>query len=291
MDKIAFDMHVPLKNEIEGISMATAATLTITLLNAVLVFFLSLIGGDGTDLIWTIQWIGFTWVAFTCGFALFKCSKGRGTVGVVIAICSVPVGLTAALIAQSTWSMSQEVLRRVEGPPKEVTEICQSAGPRYLARPSTPVHSISIDWQTGLDWARLSYFNNDASKFGPFRFLEDIKYPETIQFIEQKAGRVPQPEKQWPYKRKSNGGVFVGAAEITADSLVTYEFRTLSKDDARQSFLLTEIAVSDRRNGEVLAVLNYVTGDTSEWPICGETSPSEMNISEFILKAIGTPAN
>jgi hypothetical protein len=284
-------MHVPRNKGIEGTSMATAATLTITLLNVVLVFVLSLIGGDGTDMIWILQRIGFTWLAFTCGFALFKCSKGSGRLGVLIAISSVPVGLAVALIAQSAWSMSQQVLRQQEATPKEVTEICQSAGARYLARPSTPVNSIALDWQTGLDWARLSYFNNDSSKFGRFRFLEDIKYPETIHFIEQKAGRVPPPEKQWPYKRKSIGGVFVGAAEITADVLVTYEFRKLSKADARKSFLLTEIAVSDRRNGEVLASLSYVTGDSSEWPICGETSPGEMNIAEFIFKAIGTPSN
>lgn len=273
--------------------MATAATLTITLLNVVLVFVLTLIGGDGTDMIWIIQRIGFTWVAFTCGFALFKCSKGRGTVGVVIALCTVPVALAAALVTGTIWSNGQEVLRGLEATPNEVTKICQSAGARYLASPSTPVHSIAFDWQTGLDRARYSYFNdgkNDARKFGRILFLEDIKYPETIHFIEQKDGRVPQPEKQWLYKRKSNGGVFFGAAEITADALVTYEFRKLSKADARNSFELTEITVSDRRNGEVLASLRYATGN-STWPLCGETSPGEMNIAAFIFKAIGARPN
>lgn len=271
--------------------MATAATLIITLLNVVLVFVVSFIGGDGTELIWTTQYIGFTWVAVACGFALFKCSKGNGSLGVVTAFLAVPVGLTIAVIAAEIWSLSGETLRKHEAIPNEVTESCQVAGATYIANPSMPVHSIAFDWQTELEWGRMSYFNSDSRKFGVFRFLEDIKYPETISFIEQKARGMTQVEKQWPYKRKPNGGAFIEASELTADILVTYEYRKLSKAEARNSYVLTDIAVADRRNGKALATLRYVTGSRDTWPICGETSKGEMNIAAFIFKAIGIPSN
>lgn len=271
--------------------MATAATLIITLLNVVLVFVISLIGGDGTELIWTTQYIGFAWVAVASGFALFKCSKGSGSLGVVTALLTVPVGLTITVIAAQIWSVSEGTLRKHEAIPNEVTESCQVAGATYIASPSMPVHSIAFDWQTQLTWARMSYFSNDSPKFGGFRLLEEIKYPEAIRFIEQKARGVTQAEKQWPYKRKPNGGAFVEASELTADILVTYEYRTLSKAEARNSYVLTDIAVTDRRNGKALATLRYVTGSSDTWPICGETSKGEMNIAAFIFKAIGIPSN
>lgn len=271
--------------------MATTATLIITLLNVVLVFVVSLIGGDGTELIWKTQYIGFTWVAVASGFALVKCSKGSGRLGVVTALLTVPVGLTITVIAAEIWSLSGETLRKHEAIPNEVTESCKVAGATFIASPSMPVHSIAFDWQTQLEWGRMSYFNSDSRKFGGFRFLEDIKYPETILFIEQKARGVTQAEKQWPYKRRLNGGEFVEASELTADILVTYEFRNLSKADARNSYVLADISVTDRRNGKALATLRYVTGGRDTWPICGETSKGEMNIAAFIFKAIGIPSN
>ena len=274
--------------------MAKTAIILITLVNAVLVFILSLfaITGDGSStMMGTIQSVGFIWVAVTCGFSLSKCSKGNGRAGVVLASLTVPVGLFAAIAAIELWSMKEALLRKNEATPKEVTEMCQSAGAKFLAKPSKRVQSIAFDWQTKFDWARMSYINSDAGKFGQFRFLHEIKYPETIQFIEQKARRNPQSEKQFPYERKPTAGEFVGVPELTADVLVTYDYKKLSKSDARNSYLLTDIVVSDRRSGEVLATLQYVTGDKSNWPICGETSPGEINIAEFIFKATGARTN
>lgn len=90
--------------------------------------------------------------------------------------------------------------------------------------------------------------------------------------------------------RKPNGGVFVGVAESTADSLVTYEITKLSKVDAKNIFEMVDITVTDRRDERVLASLQYPT-DGKNFPLCGETSPGEVNTAEFIFKAIGATPN
>ena len=270
--------------------MAFAATLIITLINVVLVFVLSVIGSGATDSFWIGLQIGLAWVAIFCSLALVKCTRGHGQLGVGIAVLTVPAGLVVVAMAGEIWSMREVSLRELEATPNVVAETCRIAGAQYLVSPTVPVHSIAFDWETEPTWARMSYINSDPRKFGGFRFLENIKYPESIRFIEQRERRVLLSEMQWPYKRKPVGGVYANISELTADALVTYDYRKLSKADARNSYVLTDIAVTDRRNGMVLATLRYVTGGKSSWPICGETSPGEINIAEFVFKALGTPS-
>ena len=186
------------------------------------------------------------------------------------------------------WSVGQGVFALVEPIPTEVAETCKSGGPRYLLSPATPVHSIAFVWKTSLERGRFSYVNKDARKFGRFRFLDEIEYPQTVHFIEREfhGGFGVRTDEHWPFMSKPNGGVFVGAAESIADALVTYEITKLSKVDAKNMFELADITVSDRRNGQVLASLRYPT-DGHNTPLCGETSPGEVNIAEFIFRAIG----
>lgn len=239
-----------------------------------------------------VQIVGFAWIAFASSFALSRCSKGKGSNGVAIALSTLPVGFFATFIAATIWSAAQGILVLVEPVPNEVAEVCKSGGPRYLDSPATPVHSIAFDWKTSLHRGRFSYVNNEPSKFGRFRFLDQIVYPQTVHFIEERfrSAYGVRPEDRWPYMRKPNGGVFVGVAESTADSLVTYEITKLSKVDAKNIFEMVDITVTDRRDERVLASLQYPT-DGKNFPLCGETSPGEVNTAEFIFKAIGATPN
>jgi hypothetical protein len=275
--------------------MATITTLLIIMANCVMLYFSSFLaaGGDGSARgVWTVQIVGFAWVAFASSFALSRCTKGKGSTGVVIALSTLPVGFFATFIAATIWSVGQGILVLTEPVPNEVADVCKRGGPRYLASPATPVHSISFDWKTSLDRGRFSYVNRNPSKFGRFRFLDQIDYPQTVHFIEERfrSGYGVRQEDRWPFMRKPNGGVFVGVAESTADALVTYEITKLSKVDAKNIFEMTDITVIDRRDGRVLASLQYPT-DGNNFPLCGETSPGEVNTAEFIFKAVGATPN
>ena len=275
--------------------LATVTTLLIIVVNCVLVFFSSFLAAGGfgdASGVWTVQIIGFAWVAVASSAALSRCSKGNGSSGVAIAASTLPMAMVAVYILGAVWAAGQGILGIVEATPKEVTEICKYGGPKYLSVPGSPVHSIAFAWKTEQDVARFSYTNSNPRKFGRFRTLEEIEYPSSLYFIERQfaAGLGVRSDAHWPYMRMPNGGVFEGATELTADALVFYEYKKLSKADARNVFWLTDITVVERRTGRVLASLQYPT-EGGNTPICGETSPGEMNIAEFIFKAIKIPSN
>lgn len=272
---------------------STLATLLIIIVNCLVVFFSSFLavgGGGNAHGVWTVQILGFAWVAVVSTVALFRCSKGNGASGMAVAASTLPVALVAAYIALAIWAAGQRILGFVEATPEEVTEVCKNAGAKYLSTPVSTVHSIAFSWGTEQSVSRYSYLNENPRKFGRFRFLEEIKYPNSIHFIERQfvAGMGVRSDEHWPYMRMPIGGIFAGTGALTADALVTYEYKRLSKVDAKNVFWLTDIKVVDRRTDQVLASLQYLT-DGENLPMCGETSPGEMNIAEFIFKAIKTP--
>lgn len=274
--------------------MANVATLLIIMVNSMMMFYLIFFASLGNGVregVGTAQIVGYGWLAIASSFALYKCSKGKGAAGVVIAITTLPMGMAVIYVVSMTWAAGQVVLGWIEPTPSEITEVCKSGGPRYLASPSSPVHSIAFDWETSLQRARFSYVNKDPKRFGTFRSLENVEYPTTVHFIERKysAGLAERSNEHWPYMRKTTNGIWSGVDAFTADALVTYEIEQLSEANARKKFELTEITVTDRRTGQVLASLRYPT-DGHNTPLCGETSPGEMNIAEFIFKATGVLA-
>jgi len=271
--------------------VATVITFLIIAANCVVIYFVSFlaVGGDGSSVgVSTVRIAGFTWVAVAAVFALYQCSKEKGSVGVLITTLTLPVAYLVVSVATMAWSATQHLLIQIEPVPPQIAEVCKSGGPKFLNVPSSPIHSIAFIWDADFDRARFSYLNKDSRKFGRFRFLEDIEFPHSVGFMERRffSGVGVSADEHRPYMRRPNGGVFVGAAELTADALVSYEFIKLSKPKARNAFELTDITVTDRRNGQVLATLRYPV-DAFNSPMCGETSPGEVNIAEFIFKAIG----
>lgn len=271
--------------------MNTFITFVLILINCVVLFFVSFlaVGGDGSSRgVHLVQMVGYAWIFIASCLALFQCSRGNGKAGTTIAASTLPVLFVLGWVITMLGAVLKQFIELSEPTPPEVVQYCKSAGAQYSARPSAPVHSLAFDWSTSPQLSRFSYANKDPHKFGQFRFLDEIKYPPSVQFIERRFAfglGVPAATAH-PYVRKSNGGAFAGAERLTADALITYEITQPLEANKRDSFALVEITVADRRDGQVLATLRYAANGHNI-PVCGETSPGEMNIAEFVFKAIG----
>lgn len=162
---------------------ACAAALLATAFNSVVLFFLSLLaaGGDGSDDLVRLVWLfGYLWIAIFLLASLVFCVRGKRRIGMAVSVMTLPAGYVLALIGvlvNAGWTSLR--------PNSADFELaCQSAGARYLAKPSAGVESIAYDWEAGTYPPQINYFAMGArgNVFGSRGGLP--QFPPSIKFTE-----------------------------------------------------------------------------------------------------------
>ena len=261
------------------------SVLAIAALNCVGFLFISglaAVGGypQGMYPIWHA---GFAWIALMTLLSLALCFRGKHSAGLATAASTLPGGFPATLIG----SVAFTVFGSLRPNTPEFDLACKDAGARYIASPLTPIQSIAYDWQPATEAPSINFFSvsergNIANRRGGVP-----EFPPSIQFTESRCCRFEgRPlNKVGPYTRHPNNGAYFGVTELSADALVT--FKTSQTDQqGGQPLQIVDIAVSDRRDGQLLATLRYVL-DEERQRGCGVTSNGIMDETAFIAKAVG----
>ncbi len=167
---------------------------------------------------------------------------------------------------------------------------CETTGPQYIKSPTSPVHSIAYDWNKYAP--NINKFHVKFSSYLTTAEYENSDYPKSIHFTERKRSNHegnPSQGKDEPYIRLPSVGNYYGIPKLTADVLVYYKItpeEELEKAQIDQEMVKYEVVVTDQRNGELLASLNYVI-DIKNGRACGLTGKNEMSVRAFVLRTIG----
>jgi len=88
-----------------------------------------------------------------------------------------------------------------------------------------------------------------------------------------------------PFIRRPTGVMtdYFGITELTADALVTYKISKLTSANAGVDLEQVIVRVSDRRDAQTLATLQYVW-DRQNRKLCGTTSDGVLDELSFIKK-------
>ncbi len=226
--------------------------------------------------IWTLSFTYASWA---------MCARGKNDVGLLIAFLTWPAaGLVGMAVKLGALAVSD-----LKSPSPEFQLACKSAGPRFLAKPANPVHSIAYDWE-GSARPFLNTFQVASSGRIMSSGYHMPAFPSAIEFTEVRCGvNVGCPgSSNFSYVRLSNGNnaPHLGITELTADALVRYKISTAGSSDKDFHLRQVDLIVSDRRDGQTLATLRYVS-DINKKKLCGTTSQGVMDESAFVREAIG----
>jgi hypothetical protein len=246
--------------------------------------------GSGSMHAARIAWVvgGFWVLGFT--FAAWKmCARGENAKGLLIAFSAWPVAsLVGIAVVLGRLAVSNFVSDH-ESPTPEFELACKSAGAKYLVKPRTPVRSIAYDWE-GRGPRQTNTF--ELAKSGRIRSesFQRARLPASIEFIEERccANRGSPLTGEGPYIREPNSGNlnYFGVKELSADALVTYAISTLGTSAPGAELTQVNLTVSDRRDGQTLATLKYVS-DAKNRKMCEATSEGTIDEAVFVRKAIG----
>lgn len=256
---------------------AARAILLLCAVNAVLLYFVSFVAvyGDGSrGGIYAVRIYGGAWIAGAAIWAAILWRKGRYELACIITIATLP----ASAVMAPVLIMVTQGLYGLRPHSTVFMQACERAGPKYIASPAMPVRSIAYDWNPNAHPPALNHFAMDWHGNVSKMRREFPRFPNQIEFIEERCCQYGAGVK--PYLRHPRSGSYYGVTELTADVLV--EYKTTDRDTA----LVVDMTVSDRRDGRALATLHYVL-DYQGRRGCGETSPSVMDEREFVVKAIG----
>jgi hypothetical protein len=257
-----------------------------------IVFLLSTVfaitGGGGPQTgVWTILILGGLSVAIFSLWGLKECARGRKVLGISIAFVPVPFAILVLLVAAPLLDFYAEI----KPLPTSVKEHCETAGQKFNSDPSPPLKSFFYDWTTRDDRARpLSIRNAAPGQVDELRMLDNILPPTGIEFVERRNnGRYPTPATSTePFLRKQNGQTWGETSESKAEAKVVYEIQNLEATGGKWVFELHTISVSTRSDRPILSTLKFVTRNSMTGSvICGFTYDKEVNIEEFIYKALG----
>lgn len=236
--------------------MAYATVLVVTVLNCIVLFFVAFLAADGVKAVWLF---GYLWIALLTAAALALCARGKNSVGVLLAICTLP-GAYLVSIAAITLEVGLVYLKPASS---EFTDACKGSGVQFFSSPTEPVSSLAYEW--GYKYPiEINYFeigeNNYVSSMG----TRNPSYPPGVSLVTKEASR--------------------------ADVLVIFTYpigkEQLSQALSRQGLIGYELNVIDQRNGIALARLRYFT-DLLNNKACGPTENGILNVRAFVLKAIG----
>jgi hypothetical protein len=267
--------------------MTYVVLLLITAFNCVALFFSSLLaaGGDGSaDGIHKIWLFGYPWVTVFAVIALIQCVRGKRSRAIAIASSTLPAGYATALVGMLIASSFNQLKPNTP----ELEAACESAGPRYVQKPTAIVESIAYDWEPGTYPPDTNYFEIDKRKNVSNLRGGLPRFPSPIKFIEGRCCQFEGAPSNGvrPYVHHTNSGEYFGTTELTADALVTYKVTHTTTAGSKSELKTVDMAVTDRRDGRALATLRYVLDEHGRRG-CGVVSESAMDEQAFILRAIG----
>lgn len=150
------------------------------------------------------------------------------------------------------------------------------------------VRSIAYDWQTKEDPSYLNVFTVNFGSRLTSRANYGYTYPRTIEFTER-SRTISSKELPRSYFHIPRDGVGYEIPTLTADIVVEYKItpeEEINKAPPERGLVKYELTVTDRRDGQKLALLRYVI-DEKSGRACGLTGSNVMDQLEFVVKAIG----
>lgn len=266
--------------------MFTALVWIIAALNAVALFFLSLlaVGGDGSaDGIYVVRAFGFGWIALCTVLAVWLCHRGRGVLGVATALSTWPTGFAvgyAAIVAGIGWE-------RIKPNSAVFESACRGAATTFLAAPNAPEQSVAFDWESSGP-PGYTYFGVDSKgNVDGLRGGTGGAWPPAIRFTEGRCCRfegAPLNKVRTYVRRLNTSQEYFGVTELTADALVTLRSAPVSGREPESSLTQFDVAVTDRRDGKPLASMRYFLDARNRR---GCVAGGVMDERAFVLKAVG----
>lgn len=241
-------------------------------------------GGGSEKYGWAVLILGGIWTLVFTYAAWAMCARGESGLGLLMAFLTWPAASLIGMVVK--WGAL--VISDLQPSAPEFALACKSAGPRYLTKPTTPVRSIAYEWE-GSGPPFLNRFQIASSGRIASSSYHMPMFPSTIEFTEARccvhAGR--PSNGVGPYVRQPNGNSSpnLRVAELASDALVAYK---ISNTELSKGFALrhVDLTVSDRRNGQTLATLRYIS-DVKNGKMCGTTSDGVMDETAFVQRAIG----
>ncbi|KFB66032.1 hypothetical protein [Candidatus Accumulibacter vicinus] len=243
--------------------MAYATVLVVAVLNSIVLFFAAFLaaGGDGnSDGVKTVWFFGYLWIALLTAGALALCARNKGSIGVVLAISTLP---SAYLVATAALMFGVGMVY-LKPASSEFTSACKGSGVQFFSTPTKPVHSLAYEWGHKYP-IEINYYRIGANNYVSEMGTRNPPYPPGVSLVMNGASR--------------------------ADVLVTFNYpigkEHLSRALDRQGLIGYELTVTDQRNNSTLARLRYFT-DLSNNKACGPTDNGVLSVMAFVLKAIET---
>lgn len=260
--------------------MRVLLIILIAVANCVLMGALSLMALEAFEKVFAV---GLAWIAGATVLALLLAMRRSPVASVLIAVMTLPAGLTVAMCVHSA---SRAAEKRMPVPPA-FAALCRQAGPRFISAPSASVTSIGYDWT---DPYPPPYNHIDLDDRDNVTGIQggsgSSLWPPAIAFVESRVGRYESVAGGAPYVRRSRDDSSVGIAALTADARVLLRSTLVTGDGIMPGTMQYDVEVSDYRDGRKLATLRYFLADEKRHA-CGETSPHEIDERAFVYQAVG----
>lgn len=274
--------------------MARIGVLLLTLFNigGLIVGSILNAAGSGSTTVGTITMIvGGIWVlAFT--YASWSlCSKGQNDKGLLVAFLTWPTASLVGIALRIGQSTVSDFISDHKSPSSEFVLACKSAGVNFLTKPTTPVRSIAYDWVESHEpyLPNRNHFILNASGRIESSMETLPRFSAPIEFVESRCCRFEGGPLNGigPFIRRPTGKLtdYFGITELTADALVTYKISKLTSANGGVDLEQVIVRVSDRRDAQTLATLQYVW-DRKNRKLCGTTSDGVLDELSFIQKAV-----
>lgn len=235
--------------------------------------------------------VGSIWVLAFTYVSWLLCSKGQNDKGLFVALLTWPAASLFSIALHLGQSTVSNFISDHESPSSEFLLACKAAGVDFLAKPSSPVRSIAYDWVESREQSlpnQNHYIVNASGRIESS--METLpRFSAPIEFVESRCCRFEGRPTNGigPYIRRPTGKMtdYFGITELTADALVTYKLSKLPSANSDVELEQVIVRVSDRRDSQILATLQYVW-DRKNRKLCGTTSNGILDELSFIQKAV-----
>lgn len=235
--------------------------------------------------------VGGIWVLACTYISWSLCSKGQNDTAVAVAFLTWPAASLVGIALRFGQSTVSNFITDHESPSPEFVLACKSAGVNFLTKPTSPVRSIAYDWVESHEpyLPNKGHFIVNASGRVESSMEALPRFSSPIEFVESRCCRFEGRPLNGigPFIRRPTGKMtdYFGITELTADALVTYKISKHTSVNAGVDLEQVLVRVSDRRDDQTLATLQYVW-DRKNRKLCGTTSDGVMDELSFIQKAV-----
>lgn len=161
---------------------------------------------------------------------------------------------------------------------------CQSTGSKFIKLPTSPVESITYNWNTNIKPPFIQLQVN-GTRISSIRYLNlPVDVMPGIDFVEVKTSAA-WAKRGGTFLKYTSPGKYTDVNQAAADVLVYYQIspeEELNKAVTEQGLVRYELTITDKRTEEKLASKHYLV-DAKKGRACG----TEIDDRTFILRAIG----